>query len=88
MTVSEFFKKLFSRKEKIVYYVHDHWGSFPQIIIHKGNCLHCNQGKGKTNRRITETGRWLGPYKSFQKAERVANEFERKVRNCNDCIGE
>jgi hypothetical protein len=53
----------------ITYYVHESWtdGEFT-VSIHRGDCIHCNEGRGQVLGSTLRRGKWHGPFKTRSKA--------------------
>lgn len=55
--------------------------------IHYGDCPYCRHGYfGRDSSGKTESGEWLGPFKSYHDAETAAEKKEAEVSNCADCM--
>jgi hypothetical protein len=53
----------------ITYYVHEGWrdGLFT-ACIHRGDCIHCDEGRGQVIGSNLRRGKWHGPYQNRSKA--------------------
>jgi hypothetical protein len=51
------------------YYVHESWrdGQFT-VSLHRGDCIHCNEGKGQVVGSLLRRGKWHGPFKNRRSA--------------------
>ena len=53
----------------ITYYVHESWWDGQFIAcLHRGDCIHCNEGRGQEVGSTLRRGKWHGPFKSRSKA--------------------
>ena len=53
----------------ITYYVHESWRDGQFIAcLHRGDCIHCNEGRGQEVGSTLRRGKWHGPFKSRSKA--------------------
>jgi hypothetical protein len=50
------------------YYVHESWqdGLFT-LTLHRGDCIHCNYGRGQILGSYLRRGKWHGPFKNRSK---------------------
>ena len=63
------------------FWVYENWTAEHKAVIHTGGCGNCNDGQGCHElRRGSQNGRWLGPFDSFQAANRAADATGRPVR--------
>ncbi len=55
--------------------------------MHKGECPHCNEGKGQQDRRAKlKATDWFGPYETREQAFARAERTKlRKVTACGHC---
>lgn len=55
--------------------------------IHRGECGHCNEGRGKTGLGpVSQTGIWHGPFALSKAAEEAAGALgHADVRACRAC---
>jgi hypothetical protein len=74
-------------KSGISYYVHEGWldGQFT-VSLHRGDCIHCNDGTGQIVGSLLRRGRWHGPFKSRRKAvDKLASVPSVAVRRTCEC---
>jgi F-type H+-transporting ATPase subunit beta len=58
------------------YYVYENW-THKRARIHKGDCSHCNRGRGTHAGSSERNGRWHGPYnraEAFRLAQRLRQD--------------
>jgi len=74
------------------FYCYENWAhgrSGHSGRIHKGNCSHCNDGRG-THGKVkgaTENGHWLGAFRTVREAhEKAALNGARVIRTCQICL--
>jgi hypothetical protein len=53
--------------------------------VHLSICPFCNDGSGIHPRASNRSGRWYGPYATFQKAYDAAQQLGRYRRRCKHC---
>jgi hypothetical protein len=51
--------------------------------VHRGDCSHCNDGRGSHNAVGSHAGRWIGPFADFSHAS-GASEYE--CSPCSFCV--
>jgi hypothetical protein len=72
----------------IAYYVHESWwdGQFT-VALHRGDCIHCDQGRGQLVGSFLRRGKWHGPYKNRSKAvAKLASVAGITVRVLCECV--
>jgi len=49
--------------EAAEFYIYENWAAGPhKIVLHRGSCGQCNQGKGRPAGHDANHARWHGPY--------------------------
>ncbi len=52
-----------SAQEAAEFYIYENWAAGPhKIVLHRGSCGQCNQGKGRPAGHDANHARWHGPY--------------------------
>jgi hypothetical protein len=53
----------------VTYYVHESWrdGLFT-VSLHRGDCIHCAEGRGQVIGSSLRRGKWHGPFPNRSKA--------------------
>ncbi|MGA8764203.1 MAG: 4-hydroxy-tetrahydrodipicolinate synthase [Candidatus Sulfotelmatobacter sp.] len=60
--------------ESAEFYIHENWAAGPhKIVLHRGSCGQCSQGKGRPAGHDANHSRWHGPYLSAGQAREVAH---------------
>jgi hypothetical protein len=70
------------------YYVHEGWceGQFT-VALHRGDCIHCNDGRGQLVGSFLRHGKWHGPYTRRSKAiAKLASVPGMTVRVTCECV--
>ena len=70
------------------YYLHEGWreGLFT-VCLHRGDCIHCNEGRGQVAGSMLRRGKWHGPFKNRKSAlAMLANVPNIAVRLTCECI--
>jgi len=53
----------------VTYYVHESWaGGLFTVSLHRGDCVHCAEGRGQVIGSGLRQGKWHGPFQSRSKA--------------------
>lgn len=69
------------------YWVYESW-PHNKAIIHKGECLYCQNGQNRQGTRSDKDGAWRGPFLHPEKAVTAARATKRKInRHCRHCFG-
>jgi len=56
------------------FYIYENWAAGPhKIVLHRGSCGQCSQGKGRPAGHDANHARWHGPYTSVAQAREVAH---------------
>ncbi len=56
------------------FYIYENWAAGPhKIVLHRGSCGQCNQGKGRPAGHDANHARWHGPYASLAQGREVAH---------------
>ena len=82
----------FVRGENMTYYIYRNWTAEKKAVIHKANCSHCNNGKGKRdNIRGDKNGAWSQEYKTYEEAKQIAGKpykghDDLEVKDCSVCL--
>lgn len=62
--------------EATVFYIYENWAAGPhKIVLHRGSCGQCNQGKGRPAGHDANHARWHGPYPTLAQGREVAHEM-------------
>jgi hypothetical protein len=56
------------------FYIYENWTAGPhKIVLHRGSCGQCNQGKGRPTGHDANHARWHGPYATLTQGREVAH---------------
>lgn len=56
------------------FYIYENWAAGPhKIVLHRGSCGQCNQGKGRPAGHDANHARWHGPYPTLTQGREVAH---------------
>jgi len=56
------------------FYIYENWAAGPhKIVLHRGSCGQCNQGKGRPSGHDANHARWHGPYSTLSVARDAAH---------------
>jgi 4-hydroxy-tetrahydrodipicolinate synthase len=56
------------------FYIYENWAAGPhKIVLHRGSCGQCNQGKGRPAGHDANHARWHGPYATLAHGREVAH---------------
>jgi 4-hydroxy-tetrahydrodipicolinate synthase len=56
------------------FYIYENWAAGPhKIVLHRGSCGQCNQGKGRPAGHDANHARWHGPYATLTQGREVAH---------------
>jgi 4-hydroxy-tetrahydrodipicolinate synthase len=56
------------------FYIYENWAAGPhKIVLHRGTCGQCNQGKGRPAGHDANHARWHGPYATLTQGREVAH---------------
>ena len=59
-----------------VFYIYENWAAGPhKIVLHRGTCGQCNQGKGRPAGHDANHARWHGPYTTLAQGREAAHEM-------------
>ena len=59
-----------------VFYIYENWAAGPhKIVLHRGSCGQCNQGKGRPAGHDANHARWHGPYATLAQGREAAHEM-------------
>jgi 4-hydroxy-tetrahydrodipicolinate synthase len=60
--------------EATEFYIYENWAAGPRkIVLHRGSCGQCNQGKGRPAGHDADHARWHGPYTTAAQGREVAH---------------
>jgi 4-hydroxy-tetrahydrodipicolinate synthase len=60
--------------EAAEFYIYENWVAGPhKIVLHRGSCGQCNQGKGRPTGHDANHARWHGPYSTLVQGREVAH---------------
>jgi 4-hydroxy-tetrahydrodipicolinate synthase len=63
-----------SAPEALEFYIYENWAAGPhKIVLHRGTCGQCNQGKGRPAGHDPNHARWHGPYATLAQGREVAH---------------
>ncbi|MGA8440501.1 MAG: 4-hydroxy-tetrahydrodipicolinate synthase [Candidatus Sulfotelmatobacter sp.] len=63
-----------SAPEALEFYIYENWAAGPhKIVLHRGSCGQCNQGKGRPAGHDANHARWHGPYATLAQGREVAH---------------
>ena len=58
------------------FYIYENWAAGPhKIVLHRGSCGQCNQGKGRPSGHDANHARWHGPYSTLAQGREVAHDM-------------
>jgi 4-hydroxy-tetrahydrodipicolinate synthase len=58
------------------FYIYENWAAGPhKIVLHRGSCSQCNQGKGRPSGHDANHARWHGPYSTLAQGREVAHDM-------------
>jgi 4-hydroxy-tetrahydrodipicolinate synthase len=58
------------------FYIYENWAAGPRkIVLHRGSCGQCNQGKGRPSGHDANHARWHGPYSTLAQGREVAHDM-------------
>ncbi|HUO16526.1 MAG TPA: 4-hydroxy-tetrahydrodipicolinate synthase [Verrucomicrobiae bacterium] len=56
------------------FFIYENWAAGPRkIVVHRGSCGQCSQGKGRPSGHDTNHARWHGPYNTLTEARDAAH---------------
>ncbi len=56
------------------FYIYENWAAGPhKIVLHRGSCGQCNQGRGRPAGHEANHARWHGPYATLAQGREVAH---------------
>jgi hypothetical protein len=56
------------------FYIYENWAAGPRkIVLHRGSCGQCNQGKGRPAGHDANHSRWHGPYPTLVQGREIAH---------------
>ncbi len=62
--------------EAAEFYIYENWAAGPhKIVLHRGSCGHCNQGKGRPAGHDANHARWHGPYATLALGRETAHDM-------------
>jgi 4-hydroxy-tetrahydrodipicolinate synthase len=60
--------------EAAEFYIYENWTAGPhKVVLHRGSCGQCNQGKGRPVGHDANHARWHGPYATLAQGREVAH---------------
>ncbi|HUO27052.1 MAG TPA: 4-hydroxy-tetrahydrodipicolinate synthase [Candidatus Aquilonibacter sp.] len=60
--------------EALEFYIYENWAAGPhKIVLHRGSCGQCGQGKGRPSGHDANHSRWHGPYSTVTQAREAAH---------------
>jgi len=60
--------------EAAEFYIYENWAAGPhKIVLHRGSCGQCNQGKGRPAGHDANHARWHGPYATLAQGREAAH---------------
>ena len=63
-----------SAPEASEFYIYENWAAGPhKIVLHRGSCGQCNQGKGRPAGHDANHARWHGPYATLVQGREAAH---------------
>ena len=58
------------------FYIYENWAAGPRkIVLHRGSCGQCNQGKGRPAGHDANHARWHGPYPTLAQGREAAHSM-------------
>lgn len=58
------------------FYIYENWAAGPhKIVLHRGSCGQCNQGKGRPAGHDANHARWHGPYPTLAQGREIAHSM-------------
>ncbi len=71
----------------MTYYLYEH-DTHRWVMIHKGECRHCNHGQGTQPYVQGIASRWHGVYETYNEANAAALSLKDDVYPCRVCFPE
>jgi hypothetical protein len=63
-----------SAPEATAFYIYENWAAGPRkIVLHRGSCGQCNQGKGRPAGHDANHASWHGPYATLAQGREAAH---------------
>ena len=63
--------------EAAEFYIYENWAAGPhKIVLHRGSCGQCNQGKGRPAGHDANHARWHGPYATLARGREEAHGMQ------------
>ena len=60
--------------EAAEFYIYENWAAGPhKIVLHRGSCGQCNQGKGRPTGHDANHARWHGPFATLPQGREIAH---------------
>ena len=74
--------------EAAEFYIYENWTAGPhKIVLHRGSCGQCNQGKGRPAGHDANHARWHGPYATLTQGRETAHGMTRVlIRSECKCV--
>lgn len=70
------------------YFVYENWtADGHKAKVHRGDCSHCNGGRGKDPDASDRNGQWRGPFATRAEAAEQAKSLTRNASDCAFCAG-
>jgi 4-hydroxy-tetrahydrodipicolinate synthase len=64
------------QRETKEFYIYENWVAGPhKIVLHRGSCGQCNQGKGRPAGHDANHARWHGPYATLAEGRQIAHSM-------------
>lgn len=77
----------FDAESKGTFWAYENWvANGHRATLHRAECGFCNYGAGVHGGGQTRNGRWLGPFRSPDKAKGDAERAGAEVRDCSRCM--
>jgi 4-hydroxy-tetrahydrodipicolinate synthase len=58
------------------FYIYESWAAGPRkLVLHRGSCGQCSQGKGRPTGHDADHSRWHGPYATLGQGREIAHEM-------------
>jgi len=60
--------------DSVAFYIYENWAAGPRkIVLHRGSCGQCNQGKGRPAGHDANHANWHGPYATLALGREAAH---------------
>ena len=68
----------------MAFWVYENW-TVKKAMVHRGECSHCNDGRGTHPGSSDRNGKWHGPFSTLAAATQAAARTGQPVSRCGHC---